>query len=146
MEETHIAIYIICDDLIKTLKLIDNPQCVMTTSEVMAFTIISANLSAGNHKKGRWILKHVRYFPKILSESRLNRRIHGIPWSVWLIIFKILSFIFIRKNEMCEYAVDSFPVSFCAKRRINSERPHTQKLVKRSVVADKLLKQLSVAS
>ena len=122
MEEVHIAIYILCDDFLKILNMKDDPQCTMTNAEVVAFTIISAKLSCGNHKNSRWILKKLRYFPNILSESRLNRRIHNIPWSVWLAIFKILSFIFESNNDNHEYAVDSFPVSSCAKSRIDKRR------------------------
>lgn len=100
MEELHIAIYILCDDFLNIIQLKDDPQCTMTNAEIVAFTIISAKLTAGNHKNARWILKKLGYFPNILSESRLSRRIRNIPWNVWHAIFKILAFIFEKKMTL----------------------------------------------
>jgi Transposase DDE domain len=67
----------------------------------------------------RWICKKLNYFPRILSESRINRRIHRIPWDVWFAIFQCLSTIFTERNKGQEFAVDSFPVTCCAKNRID---------------------------
>jgi len=116
------AIYVICDDILKILNIADNEQSIMSNAEVMAFSIIAAKLFGGNHKQSRWICKRLNYFPSILSESRISRRIHKLPWFAWMAIFRLLSLVFTEKNQNLEFAVDSFPISSCAKNRIDKRR------------------------
>ena len=115
-----IIIYVVCDEDLKILKIQDDPQSVMTHAEVMTFCILAAKLHCGNHSLARWSCQQARYFPKILSVSRLNRRSRQIPMAAWLAIFPFCAFIF--RQEQCEYAVDSFPVSVCQKSRIDRRK------------------------
>ena len=119
MDGYVVAVYVVCDDLLKVIGVGDDPQAIMSNAEVMAFAIIAAKLFSGHHKRARWACKQLRYFPKILSNSRLNRRIHQIPWSVWETVFQILALAFKQRADHCEYAVDSFPISCCQKNRID---------------------------
>jgi hypothetical protein len=40
MNEQAIAIFCICDEVVKSYRLYENPNCKMTTAEVMTFAII----------------------------------------------------------------------------------------------------------
>jgi hypothetical protein len=82
MDVTVVAIYVVCDEVLKMLEIKDNSLALMSTSEVAAFTIMSSRLFSANHRLTRWVCQKAGYFPNLLSESRLNRRSHSIPWSV----------------------------------------------------------------
>jgi hypothetical protein len=86
-----------------------DPQYKMTTAEVMAFALISAMYYRADYRLTRLVSISCRYFPKILSHSRLVRRIHSIPDHMWLIIFKVLQ-MYLRKSNSEYFIVDSFPV------------------------------------
>lgn len=49
----------------------------------------------------------------MLSESRLNRRLHEIDISIWQSIFHAISQVFHKNNRSLEYLVDSMPVEVC---------------------------------
>lgn len=49
----------------------------------------------------------------MLSESRLNRRMHEIDISVWQSIFQALVHIFEEQEQNLEYLVDSMPIEVC---------------------------------
>lgn len=109
MHEQAIAIYCICDEVVKYLGMVDDRQCKMSSSEVMTFALLSAIHFQGDYKKTRLISLHLRYFSKVLSSSRLVRKIHSIPEGMWMIIFYVLK-MYLKKNEAEYFIVDSFPV------------------------------------
>ena len=53
-----------------------------------------------------------KFFSSLLCHSRIIRRIHNIPESVWLMVFTICRD-FIKNLSSQEYIVDSFPVATC---------------------------------
>jgi len=122
MDLYAVTVYVICDDILKTMRVNDHPQAIMSSGEVMAFAIIAAKLFSGHQKRARWACKQMGYFPNILSYSRLNRRIHQIPWSIWEAVFRVLALAFKEQGEAYEYAVDSFPISCCQKSRMDRRR------------------------
>lgn len=109
MIDQIITIYCICDEVCKVFELRDDPQCKMSTPEVMAFSIISAHSYGCNYRFTRLISIHLRLFSKILSLSQLVRRIHKIPIQVWVMVFSALQ-IFLRNKTNNIFIVDSFPV------------------------------------
>ena len=90
----------------------DDPQCKMTSAEIMSFVIISAMHYQCNYEKTRFVLISQKYFHKMLSQSRLVRRIHQIPLDVWIAAFHICKELH-PSNRSKEYIVDSFPVPVC---------------------------------
>ena len=104
-----IVTYCICDEIVNAFNITDDIQCKMTTAEVMTFAIMSALLYGCDYRKTRLIASVYRYFPKILSHSRIVRRIHRIPEHVWLMVFGALQVILKDKNAT-SFIVDSFPV------------------------------------
>lgn len=110
MNEQAIVIYYICDEVAKSFGIRDNSQSKMSTSEIMAFAILSAMHFQCDYKKTRLISMTLKYFKKILSSSQLVRRIHAIHEEIWRIAFYLLSTCLKPLNA--EYfIVDSFPVS-----------------------------------
>ncbi len=71
MNEQAIAIFCICDEIVKSFRCLEDSQHKMTTSEVMAFALISAMYYRSDYRTERLISMSLRYFPNILSHSRL---------------------------------------------------------------------------
>jgi hypothetical protein len=94
----------------------------MSNAEIITFAIVAAKFFAGNYKMARYMCQKSKLFPKILSNSRLNRRIHNIPWDCWHAIFRLLSLIAKKSEDTCYFAVDSFPVTYCQKNRIDKRK------------------------
>lgn len=122
MEIYAITTYIIAEEVLKLLKFHDDPQVIMSNAEVITFAIITAKFFTGNYKMARYVCHRFRLFPKILSNSRLNRRIHKITWNCWHAIFRFLAFLAKQLDEICYFAVDSFPVQYCQKNRIDKRK------------------------
>lgn len=109
MDEQVIAIYCICDEVVKSLGFAGNPQQKMADVEVMTFALISALYYGADYRTTRLVSKSLRYFPTILSHSRIVRRIHAISESVWWLIFNVLK-MYLQKQKGDYFIVDSFPI------------------------------------
>ena len=103
------AIYCISDELLKTLNYKDDPQCKMSTAEIMTFSIMSAMIYGCNYKTTRLVSKTQKFFKNILSHSQIVRRIHQIPEHIWMLFFGAMQCLLRNKDQNC-FIVDSFPV------------------------------------
>lgn len=117
MDFQAVFIYCLCSDTLLALNYKDDIQCKMTTAEIMTFVIISALHYQCNYKKTRLVVKSFKYFPYILSDSQLVRRIHKIPEEIWAYIFTICKEFFGVRNHK-EFIVDSFPIPCCQNNKI----------------------------
>ena len=112
MEIQAIFIYCLAEDIVRSLDLKDDPQTKMTSAEVITFVVISALYYQCDYKIARLVCQHCRLFSSLISHSRIVRRIHKIPESIWIMIFSICRE-FVIKPSAHEYVVDSFPVAVC---------------------------------
>ena len=113
MDEEIIFIYCICADLLDSFGISDEAQCKMNSAEIMTVAIVAALFFGGNFSRARLMLKSHRYIKNMLSESRLNRRMHEIDISIWQNIFHAITRSFSESEENIEYLVDSMPVEVC---------------------------------
>ena len=127
METKIIITYVVCDDVVKNLKLKEYSQTKMNIAEVMTTAIISAFQYSGNLEKARKELKTNGYIKDMLSKSRLNRRLHSIPNCLWNTVLKTLSNEFIKRNINNEFIVDSFPMYTCKLARQNKTKLYKEK-------------------
>lgn len=118
MQVEIITIYVICDDYLKAMQYCDDAQAGMTTAEVMTTALVSARFFKNCLEHARVFLKEEDYVPKMLSESRLNRRVQLIPEHIWLGLFYTLAEVFKQLNDSLDYIVDSFPIAVCDNYRI----------------------------
>jgi IS5 family transposase len=109
MNEQAIAIFCVCDEIVRSFGFPDDPHYKMTTAEVMTFALISALHYRAEYRTTRLVSITCKYFPNILSHSRLVRRIHAIPENIWWIVFYVLQ-MYLRKSDSEFFIVDSFPV------------------------------------
>jgi hypothetical protein len=117
MDSQIVAIYCICDDILKELHDRDNIQCRMSDAEVMTTSIVAATFFAGNMGNSRCFLQEPGYIPNMLEKSRFNRRQHRIA-ELFLTVFELLGSFLKELNENSIYVLDSFPVADCDYYRI----------------------------
>ncbi len=127
MEAKVIVAYVVCDDVIKNLKIQDDPQARMSLSEVMTTAIVSAIEYSGNLEKARMALNKKYYIPNMLSKSQLNRRLHKIDKSLWDAVLKAL-FVEFKKQNICnEFIIDSCPIAACKLARRKQNKVYCEK-------------------
>lgn len=117
MQKAIVTIFCHIDDFLKAIHWKDDPQCAMTTSEVMTTAIISWRFFSGNIEAARAFLFSHRYIPNMLTKSRLNRRMHAIPDHMWQAIIEFISTLI--QPDARVFLIDSFPVSACHLVRAN---------------------------
>lgn len=78
MDDRIITIYCFCDDCLKALHHRQDPQCVMSDTEVLTTALVAAVFFRGNLEAARTYLQDAHWIPQMLSKSRLNRRLHRI--------------------------------------------------------------------
>jgi hypothetical protein len=117
MDTRIVAVYCLCDDMLKALHHKNDHQCRMTDAEVMTTAIIAALDYGGNLEKARWMLAKEGYIPQMLSRSRFNRRWHRMA-GLFLTLFDLLGETWKQLNSHSIYVIDSFPVSVCDNYRI----------------------------
>ena len=89
----------------------------MNQAEIMTVAITSALFFGGNFSRARHFLMWNGHVRTMLSESRLNRKLHDIEFSLWEMVFKTISAAFQKSDNCLEYLVDSMPVEVCANYR-----------------------------
>jgi hypothetical protein len=117
MDTQIVAVYCLCDDLLKAHSHVEDPQCQMSDAEVMTTVLVAALFFGGNHEKARFFLQEASYIPRMLTKSRFNRRWHRLADHFWA-LFNLLGDTWKQLNEDCIYIVDSFPVAVCDNYRI----------------------------
>ena len=75
MDTKIIFLYCLADAISKALKMREDPQSKMTQAEIITFVMISALFYQGNYQMTHQVTQSCRYFSKLLSHSRLIRRI-----------------------------------------------------------------------
>lgn len=117
MDSQIVAVYCLCDDLLKALYHCEDQQCQMSDAEVMTTAIVAALFFGGNHERARSFLQEAGYIPRMLSKSRFNRRWHRLEDRFWA-LFHSLGETWKQLNEEDIYVVDSFPIVVCDNYRI----------------------------
>jgi len=118
MDTQIVAIYCICDDILKGLKHCEDKQRQMSDAEVMTTSLVAALFFSGNMEKSRIFLLEHGYIPRMLEKSRFNRRQHKIA-ELFLLVFELLGSLWKQLNEESVYVMDSFPISACDNYRIS---------------------------
>ena len=112
MDTEIVAVFCLCDDMLKAISHYEDPQCQMSDAEVMTTAIVAALYYSGNIEQARKYLKTEGYMPIMLSKSRLNRRLHRIH-DLFLTLFNLLGETWKASNSRSIYVLDSYPVASC---------------------------------
>ncbi len=117
MDSQIVAVFCLCDDLLKAIDHFEDRQCQMSDAEVMTATIVAMLYFRGNYEVARRFLHDRGYLPNVLSKSRFNRRLHRIA-ELFLTLFCQLGETWKALNEKSIYVIDSFPIAACDNYRI----------------------------
>lgn len=121
MDDQIIAVYCLCEDLLKALRHHEDPQCQMNDAEVMTSAIIAGLFFHGNQARACQMLRERQFILQMLSPSRFNRRLHRIK-PLFLTLFAFLGEYWKGLNHESVYSIDSFPVAVCDNIRIRRAR------------------------
>ena len=109
MDETIIATYCLCDDLLQAMHHRADPQCKMSDAEVMTTALTAALFFRGTLESARMMLKQHGYIPQMLSKSHFNRRLHRLK-ETFMLLFNLLGDMWKRLNYEAIYVIDSCPL------------------------------------
>lgn len=112
------ALYCITDDLLKAVGHRDDARCEMSDAEVITAALVAAFNFGGNIERSRAFLQETGLMPRMLSRSRLNRRLHAVADLVNS-LFHQLGLVLKEATATTKYLLDSFPVALCDNMRIS---------------------------
>jgi hypothetical protein len=121
MDDKIIAIFCLCDDLLKTMHHQEDRQCQMNDAEIMTTAFSAALFFRGNHESARAMLKQHGYIPHMVSKSRFSRRLHRIK-EIFIIFFNLFAQIWKTLNTDALYVIDSIPIAVCDNIRIRRSK------------------------
>jgi DDE family transposase len=121
MDDKIIAIFCLCDDLLKAMHHQEDRQCQMNDAEIMTTAFIAALFFRGNHESARTMLKQHGYIPHMVSKSRFSRRLHHIK-TIFIIFFNLLAQTWKTLNTDAIYVIDSLPIAVCDNIRIRRSK------------------------
>lgn len=121
MDTQIIAVYCLCDDLLKALRHRENRQCQMSDAEVMTSAIVAALFLRGNYVSACRLLHEQGYMPRMLDKSRFCRRLHRLK-PLFLTLFALLGEHWKELNEESVYVIDTCPIAVCDNIRIPRSR------------------------
>jgi hypothetical protein len=122
MELQITTFYVLCCELLSALNIREDHQIKMNHAEVMTVVLTAARFFGGNFRTAARFLEEHGYILDMLSESRLNRRIHALDDDIWGTLFTVVSETFKNRNIGKEYILDSFPVPICDNIRISRSK------------------------
>jgi hypothetical protein len=117
MDDKIIAMYCLCDDLLKAMHHCTDPQCKMSDAEVMTTALTAALFFRGTLESARMMLKQHSYIPQMLSKSHFSRRLHRLK-ETFMLLFSLLGTVWKKLNDEAIYVIDSFPIAVCDNIRI----------------------------
>jgi Transposase DDE domain len=127
MDDKIIAIFCLCDDLLKAMHHQEDRQCQMNDAEVMTTAFIASLFFRGNHESARAMLQQHGYIPHMLSKSRFSRRLHRIK-DMFIILFNLLGETWKALNTEAIYVIDSLPVAVCDNIRIRRSKIYSNEM------------------
>src|SRR5215510_4551714 len=110
MDDKIIAIFCLCDDLLKAMHHQEDRQCQMNDAEIMTTAFIASLFFRGNHESARAMLQQHGSITHMVSKSRFSRRLHRIK-AICIIFFNLLARTWKTRNTDAIYVIDSLPIA-----------------------------------
>lgn len=117
MYDNVVTLYCITDDLLKAINHQQDCRCQLSDAEVVTTAFTATLFFGGNLETARTFMKQSGLMPKMLSKSRLCRRLHKLE-DLMVSLFHQLGWVFKNANASTQYLLDSFPVEICDNIRI----------------------------
>jgi DDE family transposase len=117
MDETIIAMYCLCADVLDAIGHAEDLHHTMSDAEVITTGLVAMVFFRGNFEAARALLSTPRYIPHMLSRSRLNRRLQRLK-ALFLTLVNLLGHTWKQLNTEAVSMIDSFPIAVCDNDRI----------------------------
>ena len=117
MCHSTLAIYCFIDDLLKSLEHTQDSRAEVTDAEVITIALVAMLYFGGNFERSRLVLHELGLVKRLLSRSRLNRRLHRLADLIGF-IFHQFGTVIKDLNWESRYLLDSFPLAVCDNIRI----------------------------
>ena len=114
-------LYVIIDDILKSLGHRDHPACACSDSEVITTAVAAALHFGSNHSDAIGFVQQTGLMPGMVEASRFSRRIHRLGELV-ADLFLQLGHVFKSLSESMVYRIDGFPLNSCHNIRIPRSR------------------------
>jgi hypothetical protein len=121
MYDRTLAIYCFVDDLLKAMQHREDSRAEFSDAEVVSTAIVAMLFFGGNFERARSFLHSSGMMPRMLSRSRLSRRLSRLSDLIDL-IFHQLGQTLKELNMESRYSLDSFPIAMCDNIRISRSR------------------------
>src|SRR5438045_7626725 len=111
MYDRTLAIYCFIDDLLKAMQHREDSRCQFSDSEVVTTAIVAMLFFGGNFERSRNFLHSSGMMPRMLSRSRLSRRLSRLSDLVALVFHRLglsIKELYLSRR----YCLDDFSVSF----------------------------------
>lgn len=118
MYDRTLAIYCFIDDLLKAMQHREDQRCQVSDAEVVTTALCAMLWFGGNFERSRSFLHSTGMMPRMLSRSRLSRRLTRLNGLVET-VFHQLGLTLKELNTESRYAMDSFPLAVCDNIRIS---------------------------
>ena len=116
-----IFMFVFIDDILKSLGLQTDKRAKCADSEIMTTAFIAALHFGGNHADAIGFVQESGLMPRMVGESRFNRRWHKLADMAAELFFQ-LGHVIKNMDSMLTYRVDSFPVRSCHNIRIRRSK------------------------
>ncbi len=114
-------LYCIIDDLLKATGHTEDARRQMSDAEVLTTALVAAQFFGSNLEHARRFLYETHLMPRMLSKSRLCRRLHSVAELAYT-LFHQLGQVLKQSGVSNKYLLDSFPVPICDNIRISRSR------------------------
>ena len=121
MIDHTVELYCIIDDLLKAIGHEEDSRRSMTDAEVITTALVAARYFGANVEHSRKFMKSTGLVPRMLSRSRLCRRLHQVA-ELAHTLFHQLGHVLKQMSISGHYLLDSFPVAVCDNIRIARSR------------------------
>jgi hypothetical protein len=89
MDDRTLAIYCFIDDLLKAMQHSEDSRCEFSDAEVVTTAIVAMLFFGGNFERSRNFLHSSGMMPRMLSRSRLSRRLTRLAELIDLIFHQL---------------------------------------------------------
>ena len=115
-----VTIYVVIDDTMKTLGHHSHCLAGVSDAEVLTVAVLAALYFGNHHERAVGVRTGGSYFPRALSPSRFNRRLHAL--ADWLDVRTdtLGALIVQAQAAICDFVLDSLPLPVC--RRVRARR------------------------
>jgi hypothetical protein len=121
MYDRTLAIYCFVDDLLKAMQHREDSRAEFSDAQVVSTALVAMLFFGGNFERARSFLHSSGMMPRMLSRSRLSRRLSRLSDLIDL-VFHQLGQTLKELNMESRYSLDSFPIAMCDNIRISRSR------------------------